>query len=526
MGSQGWSNGYTSHTQYTYGYFREMAPAHLRFCLLAAGILPPPETGFRACELAMGQGLSANIHAVANACSYAGMDLNPDHAAFASRLAELGKTGLAVSDADLAAYCEEDHEPFDLVCLHGGWTWISAASREMVVRFLQKFLKPGGLFYISYNTWPGWSVTAPLRELFRLFDCKYGADGLPGAARVRNAVALTGEMLAAGPLFCNASPWIAETFEQLRQQPEAYLDHEFFNADWAVMYFREVAETLGQARLRFAASAQAQDNLGDFGLTGSARAFMARIETPEVWQQARDFFCNTRYRADIFVRGAVRLAPEEQERLFLESRFALVMPARAVELELDCGMGRFRLDAASHGQLLELLADNSYQPKSGAELLDGMGGKMTPESLLAALCRLVGLGCVHPCQARDAAGQRTKACQECARVMVENETIAELAGFLPSPQTGGGLALNRLDRLFVRETIADRARAGMAGQDNGQAGADIGSIATRIVRSRPENFFSQMPENDDALAESVATAYGHFQTRLLPVLEALGTIRV
>lgn len=106
--SGNWSEGYFVHIPYTVGYYRELASAYLRFCLLLKGILPPPAMDFRYCELAMGNGYSANIHATANDGIFVGLDFIPEHALFAERMAREAKSGLNVHDADTVDFCSSD----------------------------------------------------------------------------------------------------------------------------------------------------------------------------------------------------------------------------------------------------------------------------------------------------------------------------------------------------------------------------------------------------------------------------------
>jgi len=41
---------------------------------------------------------------------------------------------------------------FDYIGLHGIWSWISDENRQVIVDFIRKKLKVGGVLYISYNT--------------------------------------------------------------------------------------------------------------------------------------------------------------------------------------------------------------------------------------------------------------------------------------------------------------------------------------------------------------------------------------
>ena len=44
---------------------------------------------------------------------------------------------------------------FDYVTLHGVYSWVGTTVRADIVRFLRRYLKPGGAVYLSYNAMPG-----------------------------------------------------------------------------------------------------------------------------------------------------------------------------------------------------------------------------------------------------------------------------------------------------------------------------------------------------------------------------------
>lgn len=84
-----WNEGYFTDSTYTYGYYRELSPNFMRWCLLIKGLVAPEITEDSChCELGFGQGVSANIHAAATPGKYFGTDFNPSHAALAKELAE------------------------------------------------------------------------------------------------------------------------------------------------------------------------------------------------------------------------------------------------------------------------------------------------------------------------------------------------------------------------------------------------------------------------------------------------------
>jgi hypothetical protein len=304
------------------------------------------------------------------------------------------------------------------------------------------------VFYLSYNCQPGWTSTAPLRSLFKLFDDYYG-NGQTNENRIRQAVTLTEKLLEANPLFCNSSDWIRERFALLRNENAAYLAHEFFNADWHIDYFKDVAKMLAGAKLRFGASAVAQNNIPQFGLTGEAREFMRQIEDVVVYQQLWDFFCNTQFRVDYFIKGGIELSEEEQRQTLLSQRFVLLTSPADMEFMLDCGMGAFQLDEQAHGAVAQALAAKECTAKTLAWLVDELKDTLQFTQILHILVRLVGKGYVCPCPQKEAAEKVRNRCASMNREVLRQSAFSDRLRYLVSPETGGGIAVSREDRLFL-----------------------------------------------------------------------------
>ncbi len=382
--TENWPEGYFVNIPYTKGYYREMAPAYLRFCLLLKGVLPPDAANFNYCELAMGHGYSANIHAAANDGIFVGLDFMPDHALFAERMAKGAATGLQVRDAGIAEFCSGSTDEFDYVCLHGGWSWIAGHNREIIVNFLGRCLKPGGVFYVSYNTWPGWFSAAPLRKLFTLFDNYYGSAGMPETERIGNAVTLTEALLDCNPLFLNASEWIRERFDGLKKENPAYLAHEFFNADWNVEWSSDVAKQLWRAKLSFGASAAVCDNIDGFGFTEDAGRFLSSIANPLLREQVRDFFCNT-----------------------------------------------------LHGKLVQAMAADNFSAKTLRALQEKVADMADLRQTAHAMARLVAKGYAQPCKPLNSKKE------SCSRLNALIMSMPENCGleFLASPVSGSAVEI-------------------------------------------------------------------------------------
>ena len=157
-----WTSGYVADIGYTYGYYQELNPQRVKLAFLNASLVAP-EFG-TACELGFGQGLSANLHAAASVCSWHGTDFNPSQAGFAQELAAASGADAHLYDEAFDEFAKRDMPEFDYIGLHGIWSWISDKNRAVIVDFIRKKLKVGGVLYISYNTLPGWGTFAPMRH--------------------------------------------------------------------------------------------------------------------------------------------------------------------------------------------------------------------------------------------------------------------------------------------------------------------------------------------------------------------------
>lgn len=244
------AEGYVEDIAYTYGYQPDLDPRRMARALEAAGLQPPRVE--RACELGFGQGLSLAIHAVAGGARWHGTDLNPVHAGTLRGLLAGTDAAVQVAGQTFADFFARDDLPqFDLVGAHGVWSWVSGANRERILGFLRRRLRPGGVFYLSYNALPGWAPMLPLRAAL-MQAVAAAPSAMPLAERIDAALRDVAMRLARDPSFQDAHPGIEAELRAIRGKRVAYLAHEFFNRDWAPMHPGEVASMLRSAGLEFA----------------------------------------------------------------------------------------------------------------------------------------------------------------------------------------------------------------------------------------------------------------------------------
>jgi SAM-dependent methyltransferase len=243
-----WNAGYVSEIGYTYGYYRELSPGLLRLACLSAGFAPPTAGPLRYLELGYGQGLSINIHAAAITGEFWGTDFIPSQAAHAQSLAEASRSGAVLLDNSFSELADRSDLPeFDVIALHGTWSWVSDENRRVIVDIVRRRLRVGGLLYLSYNCLPGWTTAMPLRHLMTLHAELAGSGSAGITGKIDNAVAFTQSVADAGAFYFRVNTVAADRLKTIAGQVRAYLAHVFFNRDGAVMPFSDVVRSLDDA---------------------------------------------------------------------------------------------------------------------------------------------------------------------------------------------------------------------------------------------------------------------------------------
>jgi SAM-dependent methyltransferase len=502
-----WTSGYVADVGYSFGYYSELNPLRSRLALLDAPWAPPKiET---ACELGFGQGVSVNVHAAASQIEWWGADFNPAHAAFARELAEASGANAHLVDQAFADFCQRPDLPdFDFIGLHGVWSWISDANRRVIVEFIGRKLKPGGLAYVSYNTLPGHAGMVPMRHLLVQHAEVMEEQGRGLLPRIGAALDFAERLLAQDSVFGRANPLIAERIQRMKGEEGRYLAHEYFNRDWQPMHFGEAAEQLADAKLSYVGSAHYLDHVEALNLSPAQQAFLAEIPDEVFRQTARDFLLNQQFRRDYFVKGPRRISPPEQLERLVQERFILTTPAAAVTMTAPGALGDATLLGEVYAPILDLLSD--HKPHAFGELEERLAaGPDTASRAFQAITVLIGKGDVAPAQDASAA-MRARTDRLNARLMVHALSSAQI-GVLASPVTGGGIPVGRFQQLFLQ------SRAQGASSPDAWAEFAWACLAALDQRILKDGAALQTPEEN--LAELKARA-AEFERDQLPILRA------
>jgi SAM-dependent methyltransferase len=442
-----WTAGYVADIGYTYGYYTELNPQRIKLAFLNNGLVFP-EVG-TACELGFGQGLSANVHAAASVAQWHGTDFNPSQAVFAQELSMVSGAGAMLYDEAFADFaCRVDLPDFDYIGLHGIWSWISDENRQVIVDFIRKKLKVGGVLYISYNTLPGWASFAPMRHLMTEHAEVLGAEGRGIISRIDGALDFAEKLQATNPIFCRANPLVADRLMKMKEHNRHYLAHEYFNRDWHPMHFATMGEWLERAKVQYACSAHYMDHIEPINLTGEQQTFLKDIPDPMFRETVRDFMVNQQFRRDYWVKGARQFSTLDQAEQIRQQRVILTSHRPDVSLKVTGALGEASMSEGVYGPVLDLLGDHKPRTLGQIEQVVMKKGVSLPQIIQAAMI-LTGVGHLAVVQDESVIAMATKQTQKLNAHLCQKSRGSTDIGYLASPVTGGGIPVNRFQQLFL-----------------------------------------------------------------------------
>jgi predicted O-methyltransferase YrrM len=505
-----WNAGYVTDIPYTYGVYRELVPSLQRFAALAAGFAAPdPNEPLNYCELGCGQGYSANIVAAGNPHMqvYAN-DFNPAHILGARTLAAAaGMANVHFHDSSFAEFAVDETLPdFEIIAVHGIYSWISAENRRHIVDFIRQRLKVGGLVYISYNAMPAYAGVLPLR---RLLADRAGAGYGSTVARIEQALTYVKQLTDADAAYFRPGAGVPETLKRIQDGSRDYVAHEYFNRDWTAFYHADVAADLAEAKLSYVGPADLLSGVDAINVTAEQRSLLTTASTVTERETLRDYIVNQVFRRDIFVKGAVPLNQLETRERWTKARFVLTNGRADVPKTVKGVLGEAELQPEVYDPLLDGLANGARTVEQLAA--DSQVAALGWDRLQQALTILVGSAQLQP--ALDAAGDSVRLASTKAfnRAVIERARTSEHWRFLASPVFGGAVSLGRPSQLFLfaREDGVDDPPAFICDMLMTQGAALNKDDGTRL-ETREEN-----------LAE-LRSLYEVFKDRQEPLLQSIG----
>lgn len=442
-----WTAGYASDIEYTAGFYREQSPTYLNFACVLNGIEPVSlDKPFTYFELGFGRGLTVNVLAASNPQGkFYATDFNPAHVAGAQALADsAGLTNLTLlenSFADLAEGKVSNIPPLDFITLHGIYTWVTPENRAHIVTFIHRYLKPGGIVYVSYNAMPGWAATLPLQRLL-IEHSTLSANS--SEIQVKQGSSFVEKMAEMKAGYFSDNAILKHRLESLKTGSAQYLVHEYMHRHWEPLYHVDVARDFRMAKLDFVGSADLAFAYPSLYLQKEKQELLNTISDTSLRETFKDYFLNTAFRKDIFSRGGRRMVPGRQLEWLSKLGLTLIIPREDAVLNLKLPFGEV---AGKEDLFIPVLDAIAKQPRTLPELaaLPALAHQ-TPAKLaqVAALLTVTSQTSIYI----DGGGATSKDSSSKLNQAIANTTRhSDEYQFFASSKIGSGIPLNFIERL-------------------------------------------------------------------------------
>ncbi|NUQ66424.1 MAG: methyltransferase regulatory domain-containing protein, partial [Pirellulales bacterium] len=335
-----------------------------------------------------------------------------------------GLTNIELHVQDLARF-PEDSGQFDFILCHGVYSWVPPPVQDRILEIGRRHLAPHGVFYVSYNTFPGWHLRGVVRDMMR-FHVRRFDDSRAKISQSRLLLDFLVKSAASGEAYRQL---LRDEAAILSEQPDSYLFHEHLEDDNEPLYFYQFVERAEAAGLVYLADADFSTMVA--ANFGQEIAGLLENASRLVQEQYLDFLRNRTFRASLLCRA------EEKLDLAIDP---MRLAACDVSLEERLELPPLRLDDDSplvcRCQGDTLTATGPLTKAALAVLNDRWPLPLAFDDLLReARAKLSAagrtLGEEEPYRRRLAQDLLTLLTRRLLRIMVEAPRIATAAGALP-----------------------------------------------------------------------------------------------
>lgn len=352
-----WKHGYYADGGYTFGYYAETMPLWLQWSSLIQGH-QTKSSKFRYLDAGCGQGLNLIIAAAAHPDSeFVGIDFMPEHVAHARMLAEqCGLKNVSIYEADFVELAKEPEVfgTFDYAVCHGISTWISPTVKSALFQFIGQSLNPAGVFYNSYNTYPGWLGATPFQHLVLMLQ-----ESRDGKSALHNATEIMQALQADPAPLHKTLPGLTARLQSLKGLDPDYLVQEYNNQYWQPVFVSQMISDLANAKLSYLGTATLSEAFSQ-NLPPNVQQLLKEQNDGRIVEQLRDYAINQSFRRDLYVKGRQRPWGVQERHLLGETKFlanpSVKLPNPDQPFQFACGSLTLNGDAKAYTELIDLVA--------------------------------------------------------------------------------------------------------------------------------------------------------------------------
>jgi methyltransferase-like protein/cyclopropane fatty-acyl-phospholipid synthase-like methyltransferase len=238
---------------YPGGSYRNTHPSHLAMVAKMCGITPTPPRRCRVLEIgcSMGANLIPMAHDLPDS-QFVGIDLSARQVKEGQEfIEELGLKNIELRHLSVDEM-DDSFGKFDYVICHGVYSWVSREVQRAILENGRKHLSRNGIFYVSYNVYPGWHLRGVVREMMLYHTASFETR----KQRVAQARGLLDFLVKHAKSRSQAySSLLKEEAQMLENRLDSYIAHEHLEIHNEPVYFHEFAKRAAEAGLRYMADA-------------------------------------------------------------------------------------------------------------------------------------------------------------------------------------------------------------------------------------------------------------------------------
>jgi SAM-dependent methyltransferase/methyltransferase-like protein len=205
---------------------------------------------------------------------------------------------------------------FDYIITHGVFSWVTSDLQEKILEVSRRLLRPDGLAYISYNTYPGWHARGMIREmmLFHVRNEPSPTARVAGArdllSRLCDAVGATDKGGHSATDLAAFGSLLRHERDMLSRYPDAYFYHEHLERVNLPLYFHEFAGRAARHGLSYVSEALYSSSRPIAYPAAVSDAVGRLAKDPAEVQQVLDFASNRAFRQSVLCRDDRRPATD------------------------------------------------------------------------------------------------------------------------------------------------------------------------------------------------------------------------
>lgn len=444
-----WSDGYLTTIDYINHYSTEMSLNYLTVPFLMNKLAPPEIKTY--CELGFGQGYNIVVNSLTTTADCYGTDFLPGQVLKARKLNALGgNTNIQLFEQSFAEFCNrEDLPDFDMIMFHGIWSWISDENRQVIIDFIRRKLKVGGVVYASYNVLPAWSQILPLKHMLTT-QYNLTPKSLSVEKRVSQALDKVNKLVACSPSLEKKSPVFMSALNSVNEKNAAYVAHEYLNAALKPMYFDEIAKLFDQAKLTFACGVRHFDCADEWVLNDTQRTFLQDIDDPILREVQKDTMLMRWFRRDYWVKGVDKLSDDETLERWKQVRVVLIKESKNINPTYS-GAQDIKIGQALLQATLSTLED--YQIHTVGEIIDTLSDKYQPNKIIETVALLISKQDIEIAQTEEAIKAVKQRCLEFNHKILDGIFESSLPNSLISPVSARLIHYSDIDLLFIKAML-------------------------------------------------------------------------